>query len=41
MNGLGWLLVLVPVVAVLGILVGYLAHKVAIARTIGDAEARG
>ncbi|HET8577078.1 MAG TPA: ribonuclease Y [Methylomirabilota bacterium] len=40
MNGLGWLLLLVPLVAVLGVLVGYLAHKAAIARTIGDAETR-
>ena len=40
MNGPGWLLVLVPVVAVLGILVGYLFHKAALARTVGDAESR-
>src|SRR6266545_3467209 len=40
MNGLGWLLLLVPVVAILGILVGYLAHKAAVVRTIGDAETR-
>ncbi len=40
MNGIGWLLALVPLVALLGILVGYLAHKVTTSRTLGDAEAR-
>ena len=34
------LIVLVPLVALLALFVGYMGHKLAIARTLGDAETR-
>src|SRR4029453_3112400 len=40
MNATLWLLVLLPIVAILGIFVGYFGSRSATARTLGDAETR-
>ncbi len=40
MNAMTWLLLTVPVVALLGLLVGYFGYRIVTARTLGDAETR-
>ena len=40
MNAMSWLVVLLPVVAVLALFVGYFGSRTATARKLGDAETR-